>query len=200
MNRRAVSLIATVGLAAGLVTASAGAAAAYPPGTGLVLTANPSVVLVNMPVLAKASHVRPNCLVTITLGARVIRVRANSGGVAAHTILAPPKKGAYYMKAVVSGVGCPTETAYTRIVATGPVVMAYPSVRHGHLFRVTVARFPAGVPVTVKLIKGRTVLVQHRYTNSLGYVVMYFKTSQTGFYLMLATSGHTYATRVLRVT
>lgn len=200
MNRRVVSLLATVGLAAGLVTASAGGAAAYPPGTGLTLTANPSVVLVNMPVLAKASHVRPNCLVTFRLGARYLSVRATSAGVATHTILAPPKPGAYTMSATVSGSGCTTERAYTRVVATGPVVVAYPSVRHGHLFRVTVARFPARVAVTVKLISAGSVIVQHRYTNSLGYVVMYFKAARPGLYLITATTGHVYATRVLRVT
>jgi hypothetical protein len=197
MNRRVVSLLATVGLAAGLVTASAGGAAAYPPGKALTLTASPSIVTANAHLWAIARNVGPGCRVTFVLGARSITV-SSSNGVAGVVFQAPPAPGPRTISAATSGCSY-LERAYTRIVVTGPVVNAPAAVRRYHVFAINVARFYGRSLVTLKLTSGRSVIVQRRVTNPYGSTTMWFRMARTGTYLITAIQGHIYATKVLRV-
>jgi hypothetical protein len=197
MMRRAISVLTTLGLTAGLVATVAGGANAYPPGTALVLTTRPNPVHVNSAVVATAYHVKPGCNVTFAFVGRTTTVGSYAGA-ARVTFRTPSTPGPRLMFATTTGCGY-TERAYTRVIVTGPVVHAPPVVHRWHPFKILIAGFPARHVAYIRLSMGRIRIVQHPTTNWAGGAGGYFRLSRIGTYLVVAYSGHAYATAVIRV-
>jgi hypothetical protein len=198
MKRTVICLVATIGLAAGLVAGGTGGANAYPPGTALTLSASPNPVAVGAVVTATARHVGPGCKVKFVLGAASITVSSSVAGNASARLRAPATAGARTMSATTTG--CATiERAYTRVVVTGPLVRCPTTVHRNRVFTCTVSRFPARASVVVKFSKGRISVTQRKVVSRTGAATYHFKLSSTGTYLVTAVNGRRYATTTVKV-